>query len=278
MTITLGIDFEHIHHTPAYRSMSDAEPIDIDILSVTTDILNLFDKYDINATFFVVSELATEFPDLLRQVVAQGHEVASHTRTHQSVTNRSQCNQQLEITESKSQLESITGQTIEGFRAPTCQIDDFTYDQLIEAGYEYSSSVMPCVPIPGFYSNDYDFDELVVVSNGESEIIEVPLSVNPLLRLPLSGAWMRIFGRTYTLKSVRQLVDRNIDVVTYSHPWEFVSLQETQLPLRNQVRTGGWFQETFERLLQFDAEYCQVSELAAESHATRHYSLSTSSR
>lgn len=271
MTIAIGIDFEHIRHTPAYRSLNSPLSIPIDIPGVTNDILELLGKYNVRATFFVVSELATEYPQVVRQIVAEGHEIASHTVTHQSLTNGTQDVLQSEISESKSQLESITRQAVSGFRAPTCQINDRVYKELIEVGYEYSSSVMPSIPIPGFYSNVYDFAEPVVISSENGQIMELPLSVSPLLKVPISGAWVRLLGKAYINKSVQQLLNRNLDVITYSHPWEFVPLQKTPLPFRNRVRTGEWFSDTFEQLLQFDAEYCRVSDLATKSDFIHSY-------
>jgi len=271
MTIAIGIDFEHIRHTPAYRSLNSPLSIPIDIPGVTNDILELLGEYNVRATFFVVSELATEYPQVVRQIVAEGHEIASHTVTHQSLTNGTQDVLQSEISESKSQLESITQQAVSGFRAPTCQINDRVYKELIEVGYEYSSSVMPSIPIPGFYSNVYDFAEPVVISSENGQIMELPLSVSPLLKVPMSGAWVRLLGKAYINKSVQQLLNRNFNVITYSHPWEFVPLQKTPLPFRNRVRTGEWFSDTFEQLLQFDAEYCRVSDLATQSDFIHSY-------
>lgn len=275
MSIVLGIDFEHIYHTPAYRSLSDPDPLHIDIPDITTDLLDLFEVHDVSATFFVVSELAIEHPGVIREIVDRGHEIASHTRTHQSVVDCDLTRQRSEIVESKSELESVIDQPVSGFRAPTCRINDQVFELLIEAGYEYSSSVMPGVPIPGYYSNEYDFDRPTVVSEEESSLIEIPLSVNPFLRLPVSGAWIRLLGKRYVLGSIRQLLDRGVDVVTYSHPWEFAPLQQTELPLKNRIRTGEWFRNTYEQLLQFDVEYRSVSELADEFEPERYYSLPT---
>ena len=271
MTIAIGIDFEHIRHTPAYQSLNSPVSIPIDIPGVTNDILELLGEYNVRATFFVVSELATEYPQVVRQIVAEGHEVASHTVTHQSLTNGTQDVLQSEISESKSQLESITQQAVSGFRAPTCQINDRVYKELIEVGYEYSSSVMPSISIPGFYSNVYDFAEPVVVSSENGQVMELPLSVSPLLKVPVSGAWVRLLGKAYTKRSVQQLLNSNFNVITYSHPWEFVPLQKTPLPFRNRVRTGEWFSDTFEQLLQFDAKYCRVSDLATQSDFIHSY-------
>ena len=261
MTIALGIDFEDIIHTPAYQSLSNTSEIDIDLERITDNMLRLFNEYDVSATFFVVSEIAEQSPGIVKRIANEGHEIASHTITHASLTNAppEQCIE--EIHESKSKLESITGSQISGFRAPTCQMNDRAYRQLSEAGYSYSSSVMPCLPIPGFYSNEYEFKSPTEIVTNTGTLSETPLSVNPSIRLPVSGAWIRLLGRRYLLRSVRSLIGQNTPVVTYSHPWEFTELQDTELPFRCRVRTGDWMHDTYDKLLQTDAEFCTMSEL-----------------
>jgi hypothetical protein len=69
------------------------------------------------------------------------------------------------------------------------------------------------------------------------------------------------------------LTERGSNVVTYSHPWEFVSQRGTTLPFRCRVRTGDWLFETYERLLKLDVEFCTVGDLAAEVTTARRYAV-----
>lgn len=48
----------------------------------TTDILNLLQQYGARSTFFVIGKRVTRYPDLVRRMVASGHEVANHTYNH----------------------------------------------------------------------------------------------------------------------------------------------------------------------------------------------------
>jgi len=227
----------------------------------------------VTATFFIVSQLATEYPETIRRIAEQGHEIAAHTRTHSELVGLAPERQREEVVGAKADLEAVLDRPVQGFRAPTCQVNDRIYRLLTEAGYEYSSSVMPSVPIPGFYSHEYGFTTPTTIMSRETELTELPLSVNPYVRLPVSGAWLRLLGRTYTQRSIRQLLAQNRPVLTYSHPWEVAPLQDTDLPFRNRVRTGAWFTETFEQLLQFDADYCTVGELAERSSPDLRYAV-----
>lgn len=268
MSIAVGIDFEDISHTPAYQSLSDNSGVYVDLEKISGDILRLLNEYDVSATFFIVSEIAEHFPDIVKRIADEGHEIASHTVSHASLTNISpeQCTE--EIHKSKTDLESVTGIQVSGFRAPTCQLNDRVYQQLSNAGYSYSSSVMPTLPFPGFYSNRYKFESSVEISTNTGTLREIPLSVSPSIRLPLSGAWIRLLGRRFLLRSIRSLAAQNTPVVTYSHPWEFTELQDTQLPFRCRVRTGDWLFQTYEQLFQTDTEFCTMSELSGKQSPT----------
>lgn len=263
MALGLGIDFEHIYHTPAYRSLETSPEIPIDLEGVTTRLLQLLDEHDARATFFVVSDLAEESPSIVERIASAGHEIASHTVSHPSLPSLQTRELLAEVRESKATLERISGATVSGFRAPTFQIDDRVYGALAEAGYSYSSSVMPSVPIPGFYSDRYGFEEPVDVVTGGGQVAEYPVAVSPTVSLPVSGAWTRLLGRRFTVRSVKRLLARNEPVLTYVHPWEFTGLQNTRLPFRNRVRTGDWMFETYEQLLGLDAKVVTLGELAA---------------
>jgi peptidoglycan/xylan/chitin deacetylase (PgdA/CDA1 family) len=273
MAIALGVDFEDITHTPAYRGLDSPWNPNVELEQKAENLLDLFDRYSVSATFFIVAEIAEEQPELIREIGDRGHEIASHTVSHCSVIDVDPTDCQNELNDSKQLLESVANQPVEGFRAPTCRINDSVYQQLLEAGYTYSSSVMPSVPIPGFYSNEYSFSSPTQVSNGGENLTEVPLAVHPTFRLPLSGAWMRLLGRSYTLHGIRSTVQADNHVVTYSHPWEFDSLWETPLPLRSRIRTGEWMAETYESILSLDAEFCTLSELVDRVAPTTEYSL-----
>jgi peptidoglycan/xylan/chitin deacetylase (PgdA/CDA1 family) len=50
----------------------------------TTPVLDILDRYDAAATFFVIGELAEQRPDTLKAVAARGHEIGNHTYDHRS--------------------------------------------------------------------------------------------------------------------------------------------------------------------------------------------------
>lgn len=265
MPLALGIDFEHIRHTPAYRGLENADGVDVDLSAATSELLDLFDAYDVTATFFVVSQLAETHPETIREIDRRGHEIASHTRFHRSLVNLDDDDLPMAIQGSKADLESVVDHPIRGFRAPTCQIDQRAYHHLTNAGYEYSSSVMPSIPIPGFYESNGGPRTPTQLTIPEGSIYEFPVAVAPGVRLPVSGAWMRLLGRRYTLTVLRRLAQTGV-ACTYSHPWEFQSMAQP-LPFRCRYRTGRWMRKTYEKLLDLDCEFVTYSTLCERSES-----------
>lgn len=271
MVIALGIDFEDITQIQAGKTLAAYDGYYIDIQTVTRELLDLFEKYDANVTFFVVSELAHEFPETLREIVNRGHEIASHTRSHRSIIDLDEEDLRDEILTSKSDLEYVIDESVRGFRAPTCRIDDRAYRVLLEAGFEYSSSVMPSVPIPGFYSAPNAHTDPVRIINGTDSLVEWPVTVAPYLRLPVAGAWIRLLGRQYTLTALRRESKTGV-VCTYTHPWEFRSMPET-VPFRGRFRTGEWMYSTYKQILSLDREFVTCSELRNRIEPTQERSV-----
>ena len=55
------------------------------VIENTNTILDLFEKYDVKATFFTLGYIAEKFPELIREIDKRGHEIASHSYSHQDI-------------------------------------------------------------------------------------------------------------------------------------------------------------------------------------------------
>jgi peptidoglycan/xylan/chitin deacetylase (PgdA/CDA1 family) len=107
--------------------------------------LDFFAENRITATLFVIARSvhdARQRP-LLEMAVAQGHEIASHSLTHQYLTDIDRVGKRREIAESRTLLEDELGVPVRGFRAPGYRIDRESLELLAEAGYAYDSSAFP---------------------------------------------------------------------------------------------------------------------------------------
>jgi len=109
-------------------------------------ILELLTKHQTKATFFTLGWIAERYPDMVRKIVSQGHEVASHGYGHQRASEQTPKEFFTDIDLAKIILEDLTGTEVCGYRAPSFSIGAnnlWAYDCLARAGYRYSSSVYP---------------------------------------------------------------------------------------------------------------------------------------
>lgn len=228
-------------------------------------VADLLERHGARGTFFVLGEVAQQLPDLVSDLRERGHEIASHghSKAHPDLRELSSEEVRWELQESKRVLESVTGEPVKGFRAPAFAIDDDVLSEVAAAGYEYDSSVVPCRKIPGFYGfpdaprSPFRTEEWFDAAG----LVEYPVSVAPLLRLPISGAWMRLLGRRYALAALRQHVARYPVSVVYVHPWEFVDVPNVDgIPHRVAWRTGEHARETLRRIVSEHAEHLSTFE------------------
>jgi hypothetical protein len=260
----LSVDFESFQHLPAYRSAHGSlsgPAADRDVgISVMDGLCDRLAAHDADATFFVVGDLAEDRPDTIRQAADAGHEIASHTHTHQHLSELDPGERREELVTSRAVLEDATGTEVTGFRAPSFDVPDGHFEQLADTGYGYDSSVVACRSIPGWYGGEWSArrpcSAADVVDGAPESIGELPAAVMPGLGLPLTGTWLRFFGVNYVLLGMRLLARQGIAPVLYVHPWEFCSLPDVPgVPRRVYVRTGGWMWRFLDRVLGSEFEF-----------------------
>ncbi len=109
-------------------------------------ILLMLDEHQTVATFFTLGWIAERYPQLVRRIVAAGHELASHGYGHQRVSELDEAEFSADIGSAKRLLEDLSGQEVKGYRAPSFSIGEgnlWAFDCLERAGYRYSSSIYP---------------------------------------------------------------------------------------------------------------------------------------
>jgi polysaccharide deacetylase family protein (PEP-CTERM system associated) len=185
--------------------------------------LDLFDRYDTRATFFMLGWVAERFPGLVREIVRRGHELASHGYAHIRVVRQSPAEFREDVTRTKAMLEQIAGTAVLGYRAASYSIGRdnlWALDILGEAGYRYSSSIYPIrhdlygMPEAPRFAFRY---------RGEG-ILEVPITTVSVLNRNLpcgGGGYFRLVPYRVSRWAIRR-VNRcdGRPAVFYFHPWE----------------------------------------------------------
>jgi polysaccharide deacetylase family protein (PEP-CTERM system associated) len=191
----------------------------------TNLLLDLFDEYEIKATFFVLGWIAEREQQLIKRISELGHEVACHGYKHDLIYNQSKQVFTEETHKSKSILEDIIGKPVNGYRAASYSITAesiWAIDVLCEAGFIYDSSIFPIVHDRYGIPNAKSIPHKYRTESG-NEIIEFPLSTVGFgnKRLPVSGGgYFRLFPYWLTQKGLTIINKKNIPFIFYLHPWE----------------------------------------------------------
>ena len=109
-------------------------------------VLDLFDAQGVRGTFFVLGWIAERHPGIVRRIVKDGHELASHGYDHTRVHNFTPEQFRADVVRTKAVLEDIGGVQVRGYRAPSYSINAknlWALDVLQETGHVYSSSIYP---------------------------------------------------------------------------------------------------------------------------------------
>lgn len=229
-TNALTIDVEDYFQVSAFNAhipRLDWNLKDCRIEANLTRILALLARYEIKATFFTLGWIAERYPALIRQVVAQGHELASHGYGHERVSAQTPAAFAADIELAKCILEDLAACEVKGYRAPSFSLGTDTpwaYDALARAGYRYSSSTYP---IRHDHYGQPDAPRFAhPVRPG---LTEIPISSVRLLNhnLPCGGGgYFRLYPYAVSRWMLRRVnAQEQQAAVFYFHPWELDAAQ-----------------------------------------------------
>ena len=149
ITNALTIDVEDYFQVSAmapYIRRDEWDSRDCRVEGNVDRLLALLDQHDTHATFFTLGWVAERYPQLVRRIVDQGHELASHGYGHQRASDLSRAEFTDDIVRAKRLLEDVGGVAVRGYRAPSFSIGEgnlWAFDCLRETGHLYSSSIYP---------------------------------------------------------------------------------------------------------------------------------------
>lgn len=185
-------------------------------------ILALLEQHQTQATFFTLGWVAERYPDMVRRIVAGGHELASHGYGHQRASDLTPQELFDDVYRAKAILEDLGGQPVLGYRAPSFSIGTgnlWALDTLLQAGYRYSSSIYPVK------HDHYGMPDAPRFAHEvRPGLIEVPPTTLRLFErnLPSSGGgFFRLLPYSVSRWMLQQVNARDAQsAIFYFHPWE----------------------------------------------------------
>ena len=252
----ISVDVEDYFHAEIFSGVVDRNQWDAYSSRVdmnTRRLLELFANLNIHATFFVLGWVAERFPALVREIAAQGHELACHSYWHRLIYNLDREEFRKDTHRAKDVIEQIAGQAIYGYRAPTYSVIDrsvWALDILSELGFTYDSSIFP------IHHDRYGMPDAPRAPfrfrTSAGTMTEFPITTFRLAgrNMPVGGGgYLRLLPRLYTRMGLAKAHSEGVPAVVYIHPWE-IDPEQPRLPVgfKSRIRHYANLSSTFDRL------------------------------
>ncbi len=188
--------------------------------------LEFLRRAGMRCTFFVVGEIAERFPEAVRAIAAEGHELGCHTHTHRPLNEYTRESLRSDLMRNLDAVRACAKGAVTGFRAPILSMTPETawaYEVLGELGFTYSSSVLPGRnPLYGWPV----FGPMPRMMNG---VLEAPVTLARFgtLQLPVgAGTYFRCLPMALVRRAFEGCARRGEAVVCYFHPYDIDTAQE----------------------------------------------------
>lgn len=206
----------------------------------TTRILDLLAKHDIKATFYTTANFANHANDIVKRIIEEGHELASHGYIHEYF-------EVPHLALSKEILEDIGQVTIHGYRM--ARMMPVPEEEIYKAGYRYNSSINPTF-LPGRYNK---LGEPRTYFKREN-VWQMPASVTPWFRFPLF--WLSFHNLPLSLYCLlaNRVLKKDTYLNVYFHPWEFMDIgpkKKYNFPFYVTKNTGTRMIERFDKFISW---------------------------
>ncbi|RKE22549.1 cellulose synthase/poly-beta-1,6-N-acetylglucosamine synthase-like glycosyltransferase [Streptomyces sp. TLI_171] len=163
----------------------------------TPKILKVLAAHDVRADFFVTGSMTTRNPDLIRQIVAGGHEIGLHTFTHPDLAYQSHARISWELAQTQLALAGVAGVHSSLFRPP--------YSSDASAMDDWNYPVIKYVGAHGYLTAFIDRDTDDWKRPGVDEIVKAAMPTKPgageLILLHDAGG-----DRAETVEALEQII------------------------------------------------------------------------
>lgn len=227
--------FEHAVRREAW----DAYPSRV--VESTGRVLDLLLRRGVRATFFCLGWVAERHPALLRELVARGHEVASHGYDHRLATTFTPETFRADLRRAAAAITAACGVVPTAYRAPSFSVGQgnlWVFDVLREEGYAVSSSIFP-VRHDRYGVPDFPRGPVRVAGRDGRSLVEFPMTTVRALgrNLPVAGGgWMRLLPGALMRRALAARNAAGVPAVVYLHPWELDPGQPVLPTVRRRAR------------------------------------------
>ena len=242
MINALTVDIEDYYQVSAFDSIIGFSNWELQKSRIEANVyktLKILAQEGVRATFFVLGWVAERFPNVVKLIHTEGHEIASHSYAHRLVYHQTPDEFQADVQRSLDVIQDLIGEKILGYRAPSFSITPksvWAFEILEALGLKYDSSVFPTRPLvhnrygfPGAPTKTYQI---------RPGFWEFPITTFRFLGIdwPVGGGgWLRHYPYEITRWALRRVNAEGRPALVYLHPWELD-------PDQPRIKAGLWRQ------------------------------------
>jgi polysaccharide deacetylase family protein (PEP-CTERM system associated) len=215
-------DYFHAHALAPYLPRHTWDDLPCRVERNIEKLLSTLSEAAAKATFFTLGWVAERYPAIVRRIVVEGHELASHGHAHHRASDQSRADFLEDVRRARRVLEDAGGAPVIGYRAPSFSIGPehaWAYECLAEAGYRYSSSVYP-IRHDHYGAPDAPRFE----HESHAGLIELPITTVRMMsrNWPAGGGgYFRLVPYAMTRWAIRRVNRLDLrPAIFYFHPWE----------------------------------------------------------
>ena len=218
--IILSVDIEDWQQSTWDRSL----PVSKVSADNTLKLLDIFETYGIKATMFIQGKFSEKFPDIVKKIHKNGHEIACHGHGHIEIFKQNKNDFFFDVKRAKENLEDIIGDSVIGYRAPDFSITKDTLwalEKLTELNFKYDSSIFP-IKHSRYGISNWPIDAKMLNLKNNKSLKEFPISVFKIrdYNLPVGGGgYFRLFPIALYNFMLKNILKKR-PFIFYMHPYE----------------------------------------------------------
>jgi polysaccharide deacetylase family protein (PEP-CTERM system associated) len=212
----------HILDNESTKTINEWKNYEVRIHTNMERIFSILDKRNQKATFFCLGWIAETYPEIIKEIIARGYEIGTHTSRHQLIYEQTPAAFAKDLERSVKTLEDLTGHKVKYFRAPGFSIREdnkWAFEIMASQGIEIDCSVFPAARSHGGFPSYKEPVPSILKYRG-IELKEFPINYKTILGKPIifsGGGYFRL--SPYPL--IKQWTNQSNYVMTYMHPRDF---------------------------------------------------------
>ncbi len=268
MINAISVDVEDWYHSLENVRFEDWDKYESRIVCNMERVLGIFREYNVKATFFILGYVAEKYPEVVKMISMEKHEIATHGYSHRLIYNLSKSEFASELKKSIEIIENLSGQKILGHRAAAWSITErskWALDIIFDHGLLYDSSISPFVcylyGIPGYRKTP-----AVIITRNNRDFYEFPLSTISIFKkeIPAGGGFFTRLYPYWLLKyNFKKINSTGNPAGFYFHPWD-LDVEQPRLKLPFRMKRHYYNLDSTEKKLRnllTDFKFAPISEV-----------------